>query len=41
MVDDKDLDILDKQISQKKWVPGPESERLFTNHYKRLSKIVD
>ena len=41
MVDDKELVILDQQIGEKKWLPGPESERIFTNHYKRLGKVID
>ena len=41
MVDDKEMILLDQQLTEKKWIPGPDSERLFTNHFKSLNKILD
>ena len=33
--------ILDKQISERKWKPNFESEKIYQNHYKKLHKILD
>ena len=41
MMDEKEMVIIDKLLSERRWIPGPEAEKNFLFHYKKLNKVLD
>ena len=41
MINEKEMIIIDKQLGERKWIPGSEAEKNFLFHYKKLNKVLD